>query len=176
MKVVLIGYRCTGKTAAGTRLAERLGLPFFDTDAMIEAREGRTIPEIVAEEGWEFFRAREKEIIGGFSGMRDCVLAPGGGAVMDRGNLAVLKERGIVIWLVADEATIVSRMNADSLNGKRRPALLGVDSPAETILLLAERAPVYRSAADFSIDTSGKDIEVVVDEICDCIRLRTTGA
>ena len=60
-KIVLIGYRCTGKTSLGKRLALRLGLPFIDTDTLGEQRAGKTIREIVAESGWAFFRERERE-------------------------------------------------------------------------------------------------------------------
>ena len=58
MKIVLIGYRCTGKTSVGQRLAERLGIPFYDTDELIQSAAGKTIRELVDQEGWDAFRAR----------------------------------------------------------------------------------------------------------------------
>ncbi|MBW2637983.1 MAG: hypothetical protein JRC86_10775, partial [Deltaproteobacteria bacterium] len=79
--VILIGYRCTGKSTAGKKLAERLGCPFFDTDDLITKRKGKTIVEIVSEGGWELFRREEREIIQRLSDEKNAVIAAGGGTL-----------------------------------------------------------------------------------------------
>lgn len=170
MNIFLIGYRCTGKTTVGMSVAARIHLPFFDTDMLIEARAGKTITEIVGTNGWESFRTLEKEIIKEVSTRPDCVIATGGGAVVDRENVEIMKGNGILIWLVADEKTITDRMRVDPVSGKQRPPLVGVDPVEETARCLREREPVYRAAADFSVNTSGKDIPGIVEEIFAVVR------
>jgi shikimate kinase len=165
MQVILIGYRCTGKTSVGKILAGWLGMPFFDTDELIEARAGKTIPVIVADGGWETFRALERQAIEEICAYADCVIAPGGGAVMDRVNGEIMKRRGFLVWLRADEKTIMRRMEADGAGGKERPALLGNDPCEEVARVLREREPAYRAAADWSIETTGKEPESIAAEI-----------
>ena len=83
MKIVLIGYRCTGKTAVGKRIAERLGLPFYDTDELIQGQSGKTVREIVEDGGWDTFRAAEKAIVKQLPDLGEGVIAAGGGVPMD---------------------------------------------------------------------------------------------
>lgn len=166
MNLVLIGYRGTGKSAVGRRLSGRLGLAFFDTDELVEQRAGQSIRELVAATGWESFRHHEKEIIRELSGIDAAVIATGGGAVLDPETVTLLKQNGRLIWLVADAQTIVARMQTDRGGEKRRPPLTGAVTADETRTLLAVRTPLYRAAADWTVKTSGKSAEQVVDEIC----------
>jgi len=166
MNIVLIGYRGTGKSAAGRLLADRLGLAFYDTDELVEKRGGQTIRALVEEKGWEFFREQEKEVIRSLSGIDAAVIASGGGAVLDLDNVTLLKRNGCLIWLVADAQTVVARMQADTNNEQRRPSLTGSESADETLAVMAARAPFYREAADLYVDTSGKSLDEIVDEIC----------
>ncbi|MDI6790163.1 MAG: shikimate kinase, partial [Thermodesulfobacteriota bacterium] len=82
-KIVLIGYRGSGKSTVGRRLAERLSLPFIDTDTLIEEKAGITIKEMVEKKGWAYFRAVEKDVIRGLPGDKTMVVAAGGGAILD---------------------------------------------------------------------------------------------
>jgi shikimate kinase len=166
MNRVLIGYRGAGKSAVGRRLADRLGLVFYDTDVLIEEYGGRTIQEMVSAKGWEYFREREKAVIRELSAIDAAVIATGGGAVLDPENVALLKRNGRLIWLIADPQTLITRMQADQGNRKRRPSLAGGDHAGETAALMAARTPYYRAAADWSLDTSGKTVGQLVDEIC----------
>ena len=93
MKVVLIGFRGTGKTTVGRILANRLGLPFYDTDALIEQRAGMPIPEIFRRAGEAHFRALEREVIASLR-TAEGVIATGGGAVCDPANVADLRWHG----------------------------------------------------------------------------------
>jgi len=164
-RVVLIGYRCSGKTSVGQVLATRLGWRFADTDAEVEREAGRTIADIVAAEGWISFRAREREAVRRLSGERRIVIAAGGGAVVDEANRAELKRGATVIYLVCDPATIAARMNADPHTASQRPALGDRDALEEIGRVLAEREPVYQAACDWRLETAGRGIGEIVAEI-----------
>jgi shikimate kinase len=165
MNIVLIGYRGTGKTVVGRALSERLGRAFFDADVYIEEKAGRTIKDMVATEGWPFFRAREKEAIRDLSAMKNCVIASGGGAVMDSDNVACLRENSSFVLLKANIQTMVERIQADEATSEQRPNLLGGDIYEETETVLRQRMPVYEGVADLSVDTSNITIDEVVEKI-----------
>jgi shikimate kinase len=166
MKIILIGYRCTGKTSVGKRLAERLRIPFYDTDDLIQGHTGKTIGELVDEEGWDGFRTKEREIIKQLPLATDAVIAAGGGAIMDAENRDILKQSGLCVWLTADVNTILQRMRTDQASGATRPPLSSDGLERETVEILRQRTPIYRRLADFSVDTSGKKIEAIADEVC----------
>jgi len=166
MKIVLIGYRCTGKTTAGKRIAERLGLPFYDTDELIQGQSGKSVRGIVEEEGWAAFRAVEKKIVKQLPTLGDGVIAAGGGAIMDAENREVLHDTGFCVWLTADERTVVERMQNDQVSAAQRPPLSDDGLERETAAILEVRRPIYQEVADCIIDTAGKGIDAVADEVC----------
>lgn len=165
MKIILIGYRCTGKTSIGKKLARALDLPFYDTDALIEAAAGATIREMVDQYGWPYFREKEQQCIQRIGWMSGCVIATGGGAVMFPDNRAALKENSLIVWLTADIDTVLSRLAADHATPNQRPPLIDDDVRRETEKLLKERTPVYRALADMAIDTASISVEGAVQEI-----------
>lgn len=173
MHIVLIGYRGTGKSAVGKRLADKLRMPFYDTDELVERGAGRSIRDIVADKGWTYFRKRESEIIRKLPLLQRGVVATGGGAVMDEGNCGILKRHGLLIWLRADVMTIVERIRSDGTSEERRPSFSDDDVFRETEGVLKERLPVYRRLADFSLDTTHKDIDEIVNTVSES--LKTTG-
>ena len=168
--IILIGYRSAGKTAVGSRLAERLGLPFYDTDNLICRRKRKSVSEIVAEMGWAGFRKEERIVIKSLTFVTGCVIALGGGAVMDPLNLEALKAYGVFIWLDAAPEVIVERMEKDAATAVQRPPLSGADSLRETAAMLKEREPIYRLLANYRIDTTGRGVDEVVDEISGLIQ------
>jgi len=153
MNLVLIGYRCTGKTTIGEILAERLGWPLVDTDTLIQDRAGRSIQEIVAEGGWADFRRREREVIADVAARDSQVISAGGGAVLDEENAAALRARGRVALLTAAAETIWERMKADPKTAAERPDLTDSGGIAEIRNLLAERRPKYQAACHYEIQT-----------------------
>jgi shikimate kinase len=165
VQIILIGYRCTGKSSVGRKLAERFNLPFYDTDKMIVDRIGKTIKALVAEKGWEAFRQEEKKVIREISFLENAVIALGGGAILDPENRTWVKGRGPVIWLTAGLDTILNRMSADPLNTENRPELSGKEWRDEIRETMAHRTPLYQQLADFEVDTEGKTIEAVTTEI-----------
>ncbi len=165
MNIVLMGYRCTGKTSAGQSLAGLLGMPFCDTDEMVERRTGRRIPRIVAEGGWSAFREAEAEVIRELAGTDRSIIALGGGAVLDALNVERLKENGCFVWLCADVATLAARMEKDAASGSERPSLTGKPSVSELQTVMAEREPLYRRLADLIVDTTGIEADQVAEAI-----------
>jgi len=176
MNIVLMGVRCTGKSTVGRRLAEKLGVPFTDTDELIEERTGRLIPRIVAEKGWPAFRAAEKAVIRELAAAERGVIALGGGAVCDADNVDVLKAKGVFVWLSARPEEIASRMGKDAANGAERPSLTGAPSVDEIRAVMAEREPLYHRLADLVVDTTGIDAAGVAEKIRSGLRERATPA
>ena len=159
MNIVLIGYRGTGKSTVGKLLAARLGRQLVSTDAEIVKRAQRTIPEIVAQEGWEYFRDLESDICRELASRDQLVIDTGGGAILRAQNVEALKKNGTLFWLKASVETIVKRIGGDN----QRPSLTGTKSFVDEIQdVLLERTPKYQAAADHVIATDDRSINQLV--------------
>ncbi|MEN6621903.1 MAG: shikimate kinase [Smithella sp.] len=165
MNVVLIGYRACGKSTVGKLLAEKLNFIFLDTDSLIEDKAAISIKEIIANHGWDYFRAREKEVVQKLALKNKCVIATGGGVVLDEDNVNLLKKIGLIIWLNTPLADIIKRLSEDAEKDGVRPQFTNYNLAEETAMVLKERIPLYQKAADFVLDTSEKGIEQVMEEI-----------
>ncbi|MGQ9824368.1 MAG: shikimate kinase [Desulfotomaculales bacterium] len=159
--IVLIGFMGTGKTAVGRRLAGRLGREFVDTDAEIERVTGKSIPQIFARDGEKRFRSEERLVIQKFSCREGLVISTGGGAVLDPENVADLKRNGILICLKADPEVIYQRVKGK----KHRPLLLKKGNLKDQILKLLDERKLSYDVADYTVDTSQRPPDRVVDEI-----------
>jgi len=164
MNIILIGYRCSGKTSAGKIIAERTGMAFHDTDELIKKSAGKSIEEIVEKDGWARFREIEKAVISDVSQLDNTVIATGGGAVSDEDNIKNLKRNGYIVWLEGDVDTLMKRMERDMNAGSTRPSLTGSDPVAETRRVLEIRDPLYRRAADLVINTDKLCLEDVAEK------------
>jgi shikimate kinase len=153
MNIYLIGYRCTGKTSVGRLLAAEKGLRFEDMDARIAADSGISIADMVAQEGWDFFRQKEAALLKAVSARDNQVVSTGGGVVLRPKNRRVIRESGVAVWLTAKPATILKRMLADSSNQEARPPLTGEGLAKEIHETLAERLPLYAQLSDFAVAT-----------------------
>jgi shikimate kinase len=160
----LIGYRGTGKTTVARLLAGRLGWQWLDADDLLEERAGRRIRTIFAEEGEAGFRDREAALLEDLGRLSRHVVATGGGMVLREENRRRLRETGQVVWLTADGPTIWQRLWGDASTAERRPNLT-VGGLAEVEDLLRQRLPLYAACADWTIDTTGRTPEEVVDAI-----------
>ena len=152
--IVLLGFSGGGKTTVGALLSEKLGIPVYDTDAMIEQREGKRISDIFAEDGEEHFRDLETDLLRELTGRSGrAVLAIGGGMPVREENRIYLKQLGTVFYLKAEPDTLLSRLRGDT----SRPLLKSADLKQRILQLLAERENIYLAAADKIIPT---------DQIC----------
>jgi shikimate kinase len=159
--IVLVGPVGAGKSAVGALLARRLGVPFVDVDAAVEAEAGSRIAELFRHEGEPAFRARESALLARCLARDGQVIATGGGAVLAPANRDRLRERGFVAWLQADPGTQLRRLEGCS----DRPLLEGADREARLRALAAERDPLYREVADLAIDTRGGDAAAMAEAL-----------
>ena len=159
--VFLIGPMGAGKSAVGRQLARLLHMNFMDSDDEIESRTGVDIPFIFEKEGEEGFRRREAKVIEDLSKMEGLVLATGGGAVIDPQNRSVLGARGFVVYLY----TTVEQQLARTQKGRERPLLENGDRKEILDQLMAERESMYRDIADLVVETDGRKVKAVANEI-----------
>lgn len=158
--VVLIGFSGSGKSAVGALLARRLGMDLRDTDAMVEARSGRTVDAIFQKDGEAVFRALEAEAVRDAVAGAPAVIACGGGTIVAVRNYTALRDAGVIVYLRTSAQTITQRLG----DAAGRPLLAG-RATAAVPALLAERALAYKSAADLIVDTDGKSPADVAAEI-----------
>ena len=152
-----------GKSAVGRQLARMLHLEFLDSDEAIESRTGVDIPFIFEKEGEAGFRRREAAVIDDLSQKDGIVLATGGGAILDPQNRNHLGARGFVIYL----HTSVDQQLSRTRKGRGRPLLANDDPRAVLEALMATREPLYREIADLTVDTDGRKVRAVANEIVD---------
>lgn len=147
MSVVLIGYRGSGKTTTGRKLADRLWQPFVDTDDLVTRKAGKSIKEIFEQDGEAAFRELEAEALREAMQGADHVIALGGGAVEREDNRDALKASGHkVVYLKCEPDELLKRINADPYTADTRPALTGAGGGLDEIkAVLERREPIYRS-------------------------------
>ena len=154
-RIILIGYRATGKTSTATALAEALEWRWFDSDIELAKEDGRDIATIFKEDGEPEFRRREAQILRRLVQESGAVIATGGGAILSEANRKLLKEAGPVFWLVASADVIRQRLTADEETTRNRPALSNTDVISEVEDVLAERTRLYKACADYEVATDG---------------------
>lgn len=159
--IFLIGPMGAGKSAVGRYVARTLHLSFVDSDDEIESRTGVDIPFIFEKEGESGFRKREAVVIDDLSRMDGVVLATGGGAVLDDDSRSRLGGRGFVVYLY----TSVDQQMSRTQRGRERPLLENDDPRATLEALLKKRDPLYREIADIVVETDGRKVSAVADEI-----------
>lgn len=154
MNIVLIGYRCSGKTEVGKILARELEKDFLDTDELIEDNAGCSIETIISRDGWGHFREIEKSLIEEVSRRNNLIIATGGGVVIDEDNVKNLKKNAWIVWLNGESEVLRERMDKEQRSGKIRPSLTGEDSLEEIKQVMDVRIPLYEKTATFVVDTS----------------------
>ena len=166
--IFLTGFMGVGKSKVGSFLAWRLGREFLDTDEMVEARAGKAISSIFAEEGEVHFRQLEHECVMDACGRGGAVISLGGGAIVQDRNLQAVRRAGVLVCLEADIDTILERV------GRRddRPLLSGLDEVgkrAKIERLLAERAPYYDRAHIKMLSSQGFTPEQTAEKLIDLL-------
>jgi shikimate kinase len=160
--LVLVGLMGVGKTTVGLRLAERLGWPFVDSDAQVEARTGRTVREIFETDGEPAYRVLETDALrAALDEPGPTVVAAAGGVVLAEANRGMLQRPTItVVWLRADPTLLVGR----AAPGDHRPLL--ADDPAGVLAqMAAARGPLYDEVADATVEVDGLSPDQVADRV-----------
>jgi shikimate kinase len=162
-RVVLVGPMGAGKSTVGALLADAWGVSARDTDADIEALEGRSISDIFVDSGEAHFRDLERKAVAEALATHDGVLSLGGGAVLDPGTRELLAGHQVV-FLKVGLAEAVKRVGL----GSSRPLLLG-NVRSRIKALLDERTPVYESVATVTVDTDGRSPDQVAAAVLEAV-------
>ena len=168
--VVLVGMMGAGKSTIGRRLSARLGLPFLDADAEIEAAAGMSIPDIFETRGEPDFRDGEVRVIARLLDSGPAVLATGGGAFMRQETRDRIRDKAVSLWLKVDSDVIMRRLKRRS----DRPLLKSADPEATVERLISEREPVYRQA-DLTVWSRDVPHEKIVDECMEALHGKLCG-
>jgi shikimate kinase len=160
-KIYLVGFMAAGKTTVARALADRLGWRAEDVDELIEARERRTVTEIFARQGEQYFRGVEREILRLVLPLRHVIVATGGGTFQDPENRAAINLDGLSIWLDVPFEEVLARIPADG----RRP-LAADRAQLERLFALRQASYAY---AKMRIDASAARPEEIAERIIDAI-------
>lgn len=163
-RIVLTGFRGTGKSEIGKILAQKTGMPFIDTDAIVEKTSGRSIPTIFNEDGEERFRGFEREAVVSLPAT-DAVVSTGGGAVLDPRNMEHLRRDSVVVLLTADIDTIGARLSRSP-----RPPLTDLTLAEEIAMLMDKRHRAYSASSDFCVDTSDTTPAAAAEKILGLVK------
>ena len=164
---IFIGYRGTGKTTIAQKLAVRLGIPAFDSDAEIERLAGKSIADMFTQEGEPAFRDKEESVIEAILARPiPLVLATGGGAILRSRTRERLRQSGRVIWLTASPETILRRITNDAASKTMRPNLTALPLQEEIVAVLEQRMPLYAETSHETIDTDVRTVDEIVDALC----------
>jgi shikimate kinase len=162
--IILCGFMATGKSVVGKQLATMIGYDFFDMDAMIETETGMSIPQIFSSQGEAAFRQLESRMAEHLAARTGCVIASGGGTIVNPKNFEILKQSGVIITLTADTQAILSRVGI----GDDRPMLHGENKLEQIDRLMQQRAGAY-AKADIIVNTSSKSVDEVARNVLDSL-------
>ena len=164
MSIVLIGYRGSGKSTIGYKLANRLWQEVVDTDALVVKKAGKTIAEIFEQDGEQRFRDLETEVVKEVAKLQDVVISLGGGAVVREENRRALKDGGHkIVYLKCDPEVLLQRIQSDAATSMSRPNLTNLFGGIEEIeKVLAEREPIYRELMTAELDVTNLSVEDAV--------------
>lgn len=164
----MLGYRGTGKSVISKKLSHKLRRKLYKIDDLISRSCGKSIPEIVEQDGWEFFRKKESDIVAEVSSQaKKSIIDCGGGVVLNDANIDNLKKEGVCIVLTANLETIIKRIKHDQ---NRPPLEVSVSFEEEQKKILKEREQKYHAAADYICNTSNRRPVETVQEITDFLK------
>ena len=167
--IVLCGFMGTGKSTVGRMVAEQLRFAFLDTDTVIEARAGKNIAQIFADQGEPAFRELENKIVKELALRERTVVSTGGGLVVNPDNLASLRQHALVVCLWASPEGIFARVK----NQNHRPLLDGPEPLEKIRRLLEERKPAYKQA-DVLLNTEIRSVREVAQQVVHQFRVART--
>ena len=168
--LILIGYRGSGKTCVGRRIAAASGRPFVDTDDLVEASAGRSTSRIFESDGEAEFRRLETGAIREAVSANRQVISVGGGAVIAERNRSLLRAAGTCVWLKASAEVLMRRIEADPHSAERRPALTSAAPADEVRQLLVAREQYYEELANQTLDTENLDVRQAAERIIELMQ------
>jgi len=139
-----------GKSSVGRCLRHRTGLALHDTDQIVAAKFGLSIPRIFSRYGEQGFREAETEALRRLAGSKQIIVVTGGGIVLSGENIEILKQMGVIVWLDGDDETLFGRASQK----RDRPLLRTKNRRKAFSRILRARRPVYAKIADIRVDTS----------------------
>jgi shikimate kinase len=139
-----------GKSSVGRCLHRRTGLSLHDTDEIVAAKFGMSIPEIFARHGEKQFREAETAALRQMRTEEQKIIITGGGIVLHKENVGILKEQAVIVWLDGDEKTLCAR----AIRQQNRPLLRTKNPRSAFSQILSARRPLYAKLADMRVDTS----------------------
>lgn len=172
MNIILIGFRCTGKTTVGRYLGKRLKMEFLDSDELIELRATANIRQIFEMKGESWFRTQESKILEELAHKDNTVIATGGGCVLRYKNIRELKRRGRIVLLEADPDTLHRRIKEDPRTSTTRPPLTSQGLYEEIQSQLELRRPYYEGAAEIRVSTVSRPIDDIAEEVIEKLGLK----
>ncbi len=158
--IALIGFMGTGKSSVGQLVADQLHFAFLDTDRVLEARAGKSISDVFAQDGEPAFREMERKIVQELTSRKTTVISTGGGLPVGEGNLASLRTHALVVCLWASPEKIWERVRGQT----HRPLLNDPDPLGKIRTLLAAREPFYRQA-DILLNTEMRSVKEVSQQV-----------
>lgn len=164
--IVLIGFMGVGKSRISSELSEMFSMEVVEMDEVIAKREGMTIPEIFATQGEEYFRDLETKLLVEMQSKKNVIISCGGGVPMRQNNVCEMKKNGKVVLLTAKPETIYDRVKDDH----NRPLLENNMSVSYIADLMEQRKEKYQGASDVIIETDGKSITEICQEIAEKVR------
>lgn len=163
MRIILVGFMGSGKTVVGKKLSKKLKLKFIDMDEEIEKENNSSIESIFEKRGEEYFREKESNLLKELLSKENIVISTGGGIIKEKKNYELLKKEKCVIFLDANEQTIINNVSHD-LN--KRPLLKNSSNLHETINnLLSQRYKKYNNIAKIKVNVNNKNVDEVVSQI-----------
>ena len=158
----IIGPRGSGKTTIGKKLAEKTGYQFIDTDKLIFEHAGMSIADIVKQQGWNYFRQLESQILASIEPQK-AIVSTGGGIILASENQQVMRDNGTVIYLRSTPETLAQRIAAEP-QAEQRPSLTGKSLLEEIEEVMEQRDPIYLSTAHHVIDAN-QSIDAIINQI-----------
>lgn len=167
-RIVLIGFRGTGKSTIAKQVAANLRWEYLSTDEQIEKKEGKTIDLIVKKKGWEYFRKLEAYVIEELPLLPNIVIDTGGGIVEDENNIKRLSVSSIIVWIDAQVEDIIKRLR----QSKNRPLLNRNNLTEDIEFNYKKRKPIYRRYSNLQFNTSVETPENICNEIISTVVLK----
>jgi shikimate kinase len=161
MNYFLIGMMGSGKTTIGQLVADRLNLSYYDTDQLIEEKKGKSIARIINEEGMDYFRILEKDLLTNFP-YTQSIISCGGGIILDHDNVQQMRSLGKTIYIDVGVETLIDRLR--QTNQEERP-LIKENLDLSIREIFKNRQNIYKQSADITIDCDGLSINEVVKQV-----------